>query len=280
MSTPSHARKNSQEPLAISACLHPGCMQFFITPDHCKEHAAACHPGWLETLTEPCCMEVAQHNGLVTLGMEDGSICDGSAARPFHLNAKMHMAPLKRPRSTIEPEDDDSGSTSPPRKPRLSQEPVVLPTKKSDSNEQLLNMTELLVHAAIQPAELVEIPETGLTSRRSQFSAWQLERLQREFQQSELPNKERRERIAAELGVTERSVKIWFQNRRQRGKPHAKEKAAAAPTVPPSYVYPVFACGNQPQMTAESLDLNDLIGLSASCAPNGGAAGSHAQVCA
>lgn len=262
------------------ACLHPGCSQFFITPDYAKEHAAAQHPEWLQSLAEPCCMEVTQHNGLVTLGKEDGSICDGSAARPFHLNAKMLMAPLKRPR-WLSP--DDSGSAGPPQKPRLSQEPAP-PAKatktKSDSNEQLLHMTERLVHAAIQPAELVEIPETGLTSRRSQFSAWQLERLQREFVLSELPDRERRERIAAELGVTERSVKIWFQNRRQRGRPLTKERAVAAPTMAPSYVYPVFACRTEPQPAADSLDLNDLIGLSASCALNGGgAADSQAQLC-
>ena len=40
--------------------------------------------------------------------------------------------------------------------------------------------------------------------------------MQEEFEACELPSKERREALAAELDIPSRSVQIWFQNRRQR----------------------------------------------------------------
>ena len=42
--------------------------------------------------------------------------------------------------------------------------------------------------------------------------------MQEEFEACELPSKEQREALAAELDIPTRSVQIWFQNRRQRVK--------------------------------------------------------------
>ena len=50
------------------------------------------------------------------------------------------------------------------------------------------------------------------------YTPEQLQRLQEEFEACELPNKEQREALAAELDIPTRSVQIWFQNRRQRVK--------------------------------------------------------------
>ena len=52
-------------------------------------------------------------------------------------------------------------------------------------------------------------------AKRSMYTPEQLQRLQAEFEACELPSKERREALAAELDIPTRSVQIWFQNRRQ-----------------------------------------------------------------
>ena len=52
--------------------------------------------------------------------------------------------------------------------------------------------------------------------RQPRYTPEQLQRLQEEFEACELPSKERREALAAELDIPTRSVQIWFQNRRQR----------------------------------------------------------------
>ena len=65
---------------------------------------------------------------------------------------------------------------------------------------------EHAAHAAEEPA------------KRSMYTPEQLQRLQAEFEACELPSKERREALAAELDIPTRSVQIWFQNRRQRVK--------------------------------------------------------------
>ena len=55
-------------------------------------------------------------------------------------------------------------------------------------------------------------------TKRSMYTPEQLQRLQEEFEACELPSKEQREALAAELDIPTRSVQIWFQNRRQRVK--------------------------------------------------------------
>ena len=57
---------------------------------------------------------------------------------------------------------------------------------------------------------------TALPSFSYPFPSVLPARLQEEFEACELPSKERREALAAELDIPSRSVQIWFQNRRQR----------------------------------------------------------------
>jgi len=84
-----------------------------------------------------------------------------------------------------------------------------------------------LVVASGAPPSLGERPPTPREhashggeepAKRSMYTPEQLQRLQAEFEACELPSKERREALAAELDIPTRSVQIWFQNRRQRVK--------------------------------------------------------------
>lgn len=50
------------------------------------------------------------------------------------------------------------------------------------------------------------------------------------FEEEPLPNFDQRQAMAKQLGMTPRSVQIWFQNRRQRLKPISK--SASAPDLP------------------------------------------------
>lgn len=51
--------------------------------------------------------------------------------------------------------------------------------------------------------------------KRKRASVRQLEILKKTFQQTPFPNSEIRKKLARELGMTVRSVQIWFQNQRQ-----------------------------------------------------------------
>jgi hypothetical protein len=52
-------------------------------------------------------------------------------------------------------------------------------------------------------------------AKRKRASAYQLEMLRKIFQKTPFPSSESRKRLAKELGMTPRSVQIWFQNQRQ-----------------------------------------------------------------
>ena len=78
------------------------------------------------------------------------------------------------------------------------------------------------------------------------YTPEQLQRLQAEFEACELPSKERREALAAELDIPTRSVQIWFQNRRQRVKSasHGAKRSGGSGAEP--------ASGNEDEEAAEA----------------------------
>lgn len=61
--------------------------------------------------------------------------------------------------------------------------------------------------------------ESDRKPKRCKISRQQLNTLINSFEEEPLPNFEQRQAIAKQLGMTPRSVQIWFQNRRQRLKP-------------------------------------------------------------
>ncbi|KAK9899161.1 homeobox-domain-containing protein [Cystobasidium minutum MCA 4210] len=59
--------------------------------------------------------------------------------------------------------------------------------------------------------------------KRKRISPQQLEALLELFQQTDTPSYEQRERVAARLGMSNREVQVWFQNRRAKER-NAKQK--------------------------------------------------------
>ena len=64
---------------------------------------------------------------------------------------------------------------------------------------------------------------SGGAARRLELTPQQLEVLLAHFKVDRLPSVETRERLAHELGLSARSVQVWFQNRRQRDPGHVRK---------------------------------------------------------
>ena len=65
-------------------------------------------------------------------------------------------------------------------------------------------------------------PPAAARPKRCKISREQLDVLVKSFDEEPLPNFDQRQAMAKHLGMTPRSVQIWFQNRRQRLKPTPK----------------------------------------------------------
>ena len=63
---------------------------------------------------------------------------------------------------------------------------------------------------------LAAVGDAAGSGKRSHFSERQMTRLVEEFEQNELPTRERKEALAEELGLPPRTIQVWFQNRRSR----------------------------------------------------------------
>ena len=63
---------------------------------------------------------------------------------------------------------------------------------------------------------------------RTAFSAEQLARLKKEFEDNRYLTEERRRNLATELGLNENQIKIWFQNKRAKIKKSTGQKGELA----------------------------------------------------
>jgi len=102
-------------------------------------------------------------------------------------------------------EDDGAERLAPPASPSNSWSSAE--TLPAPSQEQLGGADE---------------PSAPARPKRCKISREQLDVLVKSFEEEPLPNFDQRQAMAKHLGMTPRSVQIWFQNRRQRLKPTPK----------------------------------------------------------
>lgn len=86
-----------------------------------------------------------------------------------------------------------------------------------------------------EPREPGSTPAASATRERNEekrprtaFSAEQLARLKKEFEDNRYLTEERRRNLATELGLNENQIKIWFQNKRAKIKKSSGQKGELA----------------------------------------------------
>src|SRR5205823_6604257 len=73
-----------------------------------------------------------------------------------------------------------------------------------------------------RPPRKSTLTQQQRNQKRQRATQDQLVTLEVEFNKNPTPTAATRERIAADINMTERSVQIWFQNRSEESKPRSK----------------------------------------------------------
>ncbi|KAG0763165.1 hypothetical protein G6F57_006576 [Rhizopus arrhizus] len=112
--------------------------------------------------------------------------------------------------------------------PSLSELSLNTPYKSSSK----LDIANLLSTPPLSPTSFEEHHHrTDVKIKRKRASPDQLQILNRVFSQTYFPSTELRRALGKELGMSPRTVQIWFQNKRQalrtRGRPHHQTATAA-----------------------------------------------------
>jgi len=111
---------------------------------------------------------------------------------------------------------------SPPHVNEMEQHYSEAPASPSNS----WSSTETALAAPLQAGEEPGADGAASRPKRCKISREQLAVLIKSFEEEPLPNFDQRQAMAKQLGMTPRSVQIWFQNRRQRLKPISKSVSA------------------------------------------------------
>lgn len=186
------------------------------------QHMASSRPGSREDSSKETALSQAQLDAILSLAAAGGP---SSSQPPTPSESKLPPPRAVRIAVWDEKRGVKFSGTDAPTEDSLAAYLATHPRCHVFSGQQPV---EIFLKRGLEPAHSWNLPKPNFAipgtadvlcaRKRCQFTEAQLARLLDEFGRNELPQKEGREALAAELGLTPRSVQVWFQNRRQRAR--------------------------------------------------------------